>query len=153
VTGDTVCGNLDFSMKIILTALSFILFLLGIFSLALPVTLLTSALSGQWSPLSLAAIIPTLVLAIGVSWSSASFLKRKGRKTANRMAYVAGFFVWISTKSLALDFSQSEEENLGKGAILALVLLPILLGVLTTKVMKSLIKKAYDLENKPFKEN
>ena len=136
-------------MRIILTALSLLLLLLGIFSLALPITLLSSALSGESSPLSLAAIIPALALAIGVSWSSASFLKRRGRKTANRMAYVAGFFVWISTKSLAVDFSQSNEEDWGKGAVLALFLLPILLGILTTKTIKFLIRKAYEAEAYP----
>ncbi|MBC2601993.1 hypothetical protein [Puniceicoccus vermicola] len=136
-------------MRIILTALSLLLLLLGIFSLALPITLLSSALSGESSPLSLAAIIPALALAIGVSWSSASFLKRRGRKTANRMAYVAGFFVWISTKSLAVDFSQSNEEDWGKGAVLALFLLPILLGILTTKTIKFLIRKAYETEGYP----
>lgn len=138
-------------MKAFLTALSWLMLLLGIFSLSVPVTLLSSVFSGEWSAFTLAAIVPTLVLAISMGWFSASFLKRKGMRAANRMAYVAGFFVWISTKSLAYDYSADAQEHFGKWALLAVVLLPVLLGIFTTKTIKLIIRKAYEADSADYR--
>ena len=134
-------------MKILLKVLSWAFLVLGILSLSVPISLLVSALSGEGNTFSLAAILPTAALSLGMGWFSLSFLKRKGRKTANRIATLSGFLVWLSTKSAALEFSESAQESFGKWAIIAVIFLPVCLGILTTKIMKFFIRKAYEADD------
>lgn len=136
-------------MKLILTALSWLALIVGLLMLTLPIAVLSSAFSKEWNMLSIAIMLPALAMSIGLILVSIAFLRKKGKKEANSIATLTGFMTWISINAMTIDFADSAEEKFGALAIFGVLLLPIFLGMMTTRVMKAFIRKTYEPSSEP----
>ncbi len=131
-------------MKLILTVLSWLYLVVGLLALSLPIAVLSSAFRGEWNSLSLFMMLPALFLSIGLIWISVTFLREKRENIAESMATLTGLLLWITINTKAINYVDVIDEKFGAFAGFGVILLPIIIGVGATKLMKRLIRRAYE---------
>jgi hypothetical protein len=140
-------------MKLILTALSWLFLIKGILlflSLAILVWLPVFYRElNLFSVIMIVMAFSALALSVGFIFGSINFLRKKGEKEAYRIATLTGFFVWITVNSMTIKLADPAEEFETVAAFGLIFLLPILLGIISTRVIKILTRKAYDPNSEP----
>ena len=136
-------------MKAVLSILAWLYLVAGLLSLSLPIAVLSSAISGEWNALSLFLMLPALFLGIGSIWLSVTYLREKEKNAAESMATLTGIAVWLVLNASLIDFVEPFDEKYGTLAGFGIVISPIIMGVITTKLMKASINRTYHKQYEP----
>ena len=137
-------------IKVFLFILACSLCLVGLTCLTFPFAIGMNAIKGNgfdWLMSGLALIF--LFLAILCITLGVSYLKRPNEHTARSMAHVCGVALWIFINGEATEFLQARDNSHDLFANWSALLLPIVIAVVFTKILKFFIGRSFAREKQP----